>query len=89
MWITGTRVVRAIGWYLWLFRDETRVMKFVSFAGSDGDERFGVVDEHGAVVDLVAACPDGPASLIDFIAAGDSALAAARAALDTVDAAER
>jgi 2-keto-4-pentenoate hydratase/2-oxohepta-3-ene-1,7-dioic acid hydratase in catechol pathway len=83
------RVVRAIDWYLSSFPDETRAMKFVSFADGDGNERFGVVDEHGAVVDLVAACPDGPATLIDFIAAGDTALAAARAALNAAGAGDR
>lgn len=58
-------------------------MRFVSFTVGDGAARFGVVDDDGAIVDLVAACPGGPANLIEFIAAGDDALAAARAALGT------
>ncbi len=59
-------------------------MRFVSFTTGHGDERFGVVDEGEAVIDLVAACPGRPATLIDFIAGGDSALAAAREALQDV-----
>ncbi len=64
-------------------------MRFVSFTAANGGERFGIIDEHDAVVDLVAACPDGPATLIDFIAGGDSALAAARKALSNTDTAAR
>lgn len=47
------------------------------------------MDGRDAVVDLVAAYPDGPATLIDFIAGGDGALAAAREALRDVGAAQR
>lgn len=56
-------------------------MRFVSFESAGGGERFGVVDADEHVIDLVAAHPGGPATLVDFIAAGDDALAAARDAL--------
>ncbi|MGR9093131.1 MAG: fumarylacetoacetate hydrolase family protein, partial [Gammaproteobacteria bacterium] len=64
-------------------------MRFVSFTLGDAGERFGVIDDSGAIVDLAAACPGGPVTLIEFIAAGDAALAAARTALTGAGKAER
>ena len=55
-------------------------MKLVTFTSQDATRVGVVVDE--AVVDLAAAAPALPREMCAFLAAGPSALAAARAASD-------
>ncbi len=54
-------------------------MKFASYVSAD-KASYGLLQDNGDILDLPAASPGLPATLAGFIAAGESAVAAARAA---------
>lgn len=57
-------------------------MKFVSFVVAEGAPRVGIIDAEGKIVDGAQVATDFPASMIEFIAAGDRAMRLARDVLE-------
>jgi 2-keto-4-pentenoate hydratase/2-oxohepta-3-ene-1,7-dioic acid hydratase in catechol pathway len=57
-------------------------MKFVTFRSS-GEARLGLADAKRGILDVAQAAPGAPADMLGLIAAGETALAAARKAAET------
>ena len=65
------------------------LMKFLSFMAGTNGPRVGGLDSDGHIVDFIAAAQDFPASMLDLIRSGDTAVEHARELLSSAPSAAR